>query len=174
MLERHDAIYLGAVGSPGVPDHVTLWGLLLPIRQRFDLYLNIRPIRLLPGVATPLAGPVPRPTSTWSCVRENTEGEYAGAGGRVHVGMGHEVGLQVDVFTRAGVERVVRHAFELARSRRGRLASITKSNASPHHFVMWDEIVDGGARATSRRRARPDPGRRRLRLHGHASRSGST
>jgi tartrate dehydrogenase/decarboxylase/D-malate dehydrogenase len=76
------------------------------------------------------------------CVRENTEGEYAGAGGRVHVGMGHEVGLQVDVFTRHGVERVVRHAFGLARSRRGRLASITKSNASPHHFVMWDEIVE--------------------------------
>jgi tartrate dehydrogenase/decarboxylase/D-malate dehydrogenase len=76
------------------------------------------------------------------CVRENTEGEYAGAGGRVHVGMGHEVGLQVDVFTRHGVERVVRHAFGLARERRGRLASITKSNASPHHFVMWDEIVD--------------------------------
>jgi tartrate dehydrogenase/decarboxylase/D-malate dehydrogenase len=140
-LAGHDAIYLGAVGSPSVPDHVTLWGLLLPIRQRFDLYLNIRPIRLLPGVATPLAGRGPGDIDM-VCVRENTEGEYAGAGGRVHVGMGHEVGLQVDVFTRHGVERVVRHAFGLARSRRGRLASITKSNASPHHFVMWDEIVD--------------------------------
>jgi tartrate dehydrogenase/decarboxylase / D-malate dehydrogenase len=140
-LAEHDAVYLGAVGSPAVPDHVTLWGLLLPIRQRFDLYLNIRPIRLLPGVATPLAGRGPADIDM-VCVRENTEGEYAGAGGRVHVGMGHEVGLQVDVFTRHGVERVVRHAFGLARSRRGRLASITKSNASPHHFVMWDEIVE--------------------------------
>jgi tartrate dehydrogenase/decarboxylase/D-malate dehydrogenase len=140
VLEGHDAVYLGAVGSPEVPDHVTLWGLLLPIRQRFDLYLNIRPIRLLPGVASPLAGAAPGDIDM-VCVRENTEGEYAGAGGRVHVGMPHEVGIQVDVFTRLGVERVVRHAFELARSRRGRLASITKSNASPHHFVMWDEIV---------------------------------
>jgi tartrate dehydrogenase/decarboxylase / D-malate dehydrogenase len=140
VLEQHDAVYLGAVGSPRVPDHVTLWGLLLPIRQRFDLYLNIRPIRLLPGVASPLAG-VAAADIDMVCVRENTEGEYAGAGGRVHVGMEHEVGIQVDVFTRLGVERVVRHAFELARSRRGRLASITKSNASPHHFVMWDEIV---------------------------------
>jgi tartrate dehydrogenase/decarboxylase/D-malate dehydrogenase len=141
VLREHDAIYLGAVGSPAVPDHVTLWGLLLPIRQAFDLYLNIRPIRLLAGVQTPLAGRAPADIDM-VCVRENTEGEYAGAGGRVHVGMEHEVGLQVDVFTRAGVERVVRHAFGLARSRRRRLASITKSNASPHHFVMWDEIVD--------------------------------
>jgi tartrate dehydrogenase/decarboxylase/D-malate dehydrogenase len=141
VLAAHDAVYLGAVGSPDVPDHVTLWGLLLPIRQRFDLYLNIRPIRLLPGVGTPLAGRTPADIDM-VCVRENTEGEYAGAGGRVHVGMGHEVGLQVDVFTRLGVERAVRHAFGLARERRGRLASITKSNASPHHFVMWDEIVD--------------------------------
>jgi tartrate dehydrogenase/decarboxylase/D-malate dehydrogenase len=140
VLEQHDAVYLGAVGSPRVPDHVTLWGLLLPIRQRFDLYLNIRPIRLLPGVVSPLAGAAAADIDM-VCVRENTEGEYAGAGGRVHVGMEHEVGIQVDVFTRVGVERVVRHAFELARSRRGRLASITKSNASPHHFVMWDEIV---------------------------------
>jgi tartrate dehydrogenase/decarboxylase / D-malate dehydrogenase len=141
VLEGHDAVYLGAVGSPRVPDHVSLWGLLLPIRQRFDLYLNIRPIKLLPGVASPLAGVSPAEIDM-VCVRENTEGEYAGAGGRVHVGMQHEVGIQVDVFTRLGVERVVRHAFEMARSRRGRLASITKSNASPHHFVMWDEIVD--------------------------------
>ena len=140
VLEQHDAVYLGAVGSPQVPDHVTLWGLLLPIRQSFDLYLNIRPIRLLPGVASPLAGVSPADIDM-VCVRENTEGEYAGTGGRVHVGMQHEVGIQVDVFTRLGVERVVRHAFALARSRRGRLASITKSNASPHHFVMWDEIV---------------------------------
>ena len=99
VLEQHDAVYLGAVGSPRVPDHVTLWGLLLPIRQRFDLYLNIRPIRLLPGVASPLAGAAEGDIDM-VCVRENTEGEYAGAGGRVHVGMEHEVGIQVDVFTR--------------------------------------------------------------------------
>jgi tartrate dehydrogenase/decarboxylase / D-malate dehydrogenase len=139
-LEGYDAVYLGAVGSPAVADHVTLWGLLLPIRQRFDLYLNIRPIRLLPGVRSPLSGRVPEDIDM-VCVRENTEGEYGGVGGRVHVGLGHEVGIQVDVFTRHGVERVVRHAFELARSRRGRLTSVTKSNAGPHSFVMWDDIV---------------------------------
>jgi tartrate dehydrogenase/decarboxylase / D-malate dehydrogenase len=139
-LAGYDAIYLGAVGRPDVPDHVTLWGLLLPIRQVFDLYLNIRPIKLLPGVATPLAGRGPADIDM-VCVRENTEGEYGGVGGRVHQGLPIEVGVQVDVFTRAGVERVVRHGFELAQRRRGRLASITKSNASPHHFVMWDEIV---------------------------------
>ncbi len=139
-LSAFDAIYLGAVGSPEVPDHVTLWGLLLPIRQHFDLYLNIRPIKLWPGVATPLAGRGPADIDM-VCVRENTEGEYGGVGGRVHQGLAHEVALQVDVFTRTGVERVVRHAFELAQKRRGRLASITKSNASPHHFVMWDDVV---------------------------------
>jgi tartrate dehydrogenase/decarboxylase/D-malate dehydrogenase len=145
-LEGYDAIYLGAVGAPDVPDHVTLWGLLLPIRQHFDLYVNERPVRLLPGVASPLAGKGPAEIDL-VCVRENTEGEYAGAGGRVHVGRGNEVGLQVDVFTAEGVRRVARHGFELARSRRGRLASITKSNASPHHFVMWDELVADVARA---------------------------
>ena len=141
QLERFDAIYLGAVGWPSVPDHITLWGLLLPIRQEFDLYLNIRPIRLLPGITSPLRDSGSADIDM-VCVRENTEGEYAGVGGRVHVGYPHEVGLQVDVFTRSGVERVARHGFELARSRRGRLASITKSNASRHSFVMWDEVVD--------------------------------
>jgi tartrate dehydrogenase/decarboxylase/D-malate dehydrogenase len=139
QLAAFDAIYLGAVGSPDVPDHTTLWGLLLPIRQRFDQYVNVRPIRLLPGVSSPLAGRTPADIDM-VCVRENTEGEYAGVGGRVHTGGPHEVGIQVDVFTRHGVERAARYAFELARSRRKRLASITKSNASPHHFVMWDEI----------------------------------
>jgi tartrate dehydrogenase/decarboxylase / D-malate dehydrogenase len=141
VLERFDAIYLGAVGRPDVPDHVTLWGLLLPIRQRFDLYLNVRPVRLLPGVLSPLRERGPADIDM-IVVRENSEGEYAGVGGRVHTGHPAEVGIQVDVFTRAGVERVARYSFELARSRRGRLASITKSNASPHHFVMWDEIVE--------------------------------
>src|SRR6266566_2348553 len=141
VLERFDAIYLGAVGRPDVPDHVTLWGLLLPIRQRFDLYLNVRPVRLLPGVLSPLRDRGPADIDM-IVVRENSEGEYAGIGGRAHTGHPAEVGIQVDVFTRAGVERVARYSLELARSRRGRLASITKSNASPHHFVMWDEIVE--------------------------------
>jgi len=141
VLAAFDAIYLGAVGRPDVPDHVTLWGLLLPIRQRFDLYLNVRPVRLLPGVLSPLRDRGPADIDM-IVVRENSEGEYAGVGGRAHAGHPAEVGIQVDVFTRTGVERVARYAFELARSRRRRLASITKSNASPHHFVMWDEIVD--------------------------------
>jgi tartrate dehydrogenase/decarboxylase/D-malate dehydrogenase len=141
VLDRFDAIYLGAVGRPDVPDHVTLWGLLLPIRQRFDLYLNVRPVRLLPGIVSPLRDRGPEDIDM-IVVRENSEGEYAGVGGRAHAGHPAEVGIQVDVFTRTGVERVARYSFELARSRRGRLASITKSNASPHHFVMWDEIVE--------------------------------
>jgi tartrate dehydrogenase/decarboxylase / D-malate dehydrogenase len=140
QLEGYDAIYMGAVGWPDVPDHVTLGQLLLPIRQCFDLYVNLRPIRLLPGVASPLAGKGPADIDM-VCVRENTEGEYSGAGGRLHLGLSHEVAVQVDVFTRHGVERVARYAFELARGRRKRVASITKSNASPHSFVMWDEIV---------------------------------
>lgn len=139
-LRSFDAIYLGAVGSPKVPDHVTLWGLLLPIRQGFDLYVNLRPIKLLPGVRGPLRDKGPEHIDML-CVRENTEGEYAGVGGRSHVGFAHEVALQVDVFTRTGVERVVRYAFGLARNRRGRLASITKSNASPYSYVLWDEVV---------------------------------
>src|SRR5215469_3276436 len=141
VLAGFDAIYLGAVGRPDVPDHVTLWGLLLPIRQRFDLYLNVRPVRLLPGVLSPLRDRGPADIDM-IVIRENSEGEYAGVGGRAHAGHPAEVGIQVDVFTRTGVERVARYAFDLARSRRRRLASITKSNASPHHFVMWDEIVE--------------------------------
>ena len=117
VLERFDAIYLGAVGRPDVPDHVTLWGLLLPIRQRFDLYLNVRPVRLLPGVLSPLRDRGPADIDM-IVVRENSEGEYAGIGGRAHTGHPAEVGIQVDVFTRAGVERVARYSFELARSRR--------------------------------------------------------
>ena len=139
-LAGFDAIYLGAVGRPDVPDHISLWGLLLPIRQHFDLYLNVRPVRLLPGVISPLRDRGPADIDL-VVVRENSEGEYAGVGGRVHTGHPSEVGIAVDVFTRSGVERLARYSFELARSRRGRLASITKSNASPHHFVMWDEIV---------------------------------
>jgi tartrate dehydrogenase/decarboxylase/D-malate dehydrogenase len=144
-LGGFDAVYLGAVGSPEVPDDVTLWGLLLPIRQHFDLYVNLRPVRLLPGVDSPLRGKGAAEIDM-VCVRENTEGEYAGIGGRAHEGHGHEVAIQTDVFTRRGVERVARYAFELARGRRRRLASITKSNASPYAFVFWDAVVDEVAR----------------------------
>ncbi len=139
-LRGYDAIYLGAVGSPAVPDHVTLWGLLLPIRQVFDQYVNLRPVKLMPGVDGPLRDRHAADIDML-CVRENTEGEYCGAGGRVHQGLGIEVALQADVFTRAGVERIARYAFELARTRRGRVASVTKSNAGRHAFVFWDDVV---------------------------------
>ena len=139
-LREHEAIYLGAVGWPSVPDHVTLWGLLLPIRQVFDLYVNLRPVRLMAGVDGPLRDMAPGEIDIM-CVRENTEGEYCGAGGRVHEGLELEVGLQTDVFTRRGVERIARYAFELARTRRGRVASVTKSNAGRHAFVFWDKVV---------------------------------
>jgi tartrate dehydrogenase/decarboxylase / D-malate dehydrogenase len=139
-LREFDAIFLGAVGSAEVPDHVTLWGLLLPIRQRFNLYANLRPVKLLPGVRGPLRDKGPAEIDML-CIRENSEGEYSGVGGRVHVGFGHEVAIQTDVFTRQGVESVVRYAFGQAQRRRKRLASITKSNASPYSFVFWDEVV---------------------------------
>ena len=144
-LRGFDAVYLGAIGSPEVPDHLTLWGLLLPIRQRFDLYVNLRPIKLFPGVRTPLRDKGPSDIDM-VCVRENSEGEYSGVGGRVHTGFEHELALQTDVFTRTGVERIARYAFELARSRTKRLASITKSNASPYSFVLWDDVVAEVAR----------------------------
>ncbi len=140
-LRAFDAIYLGAVGDPPrVPDHVTLWGLLLPIRKTFDLYVNVRPIKLLPGITGPLRDKGPEQIDM-VFVRENTEGEYAGAGGRVHVGTPHEVALETAVFSRFNVERVVRYAFELARTRRKHLTSITKSNAQRHSMVFWDTVV---------------------------------
>jgi tartrate dehydrogenase/decarboxylase/D-malate dehydrogenase len=139
-LRNFDAIYFGAVGDPEIADHVTLWGLRLAICQGLDQYANLRPARLLPGVAGPLAG-VGAERLDWVIVRENTEGEYSGAGGRVHRGLPAEVGLDVAVFTRAGVERILRFAFELARSRpRKRLTCVTKSNAQRHGMVLWDEI----------------------------------
>jgi tartrate dehydrogenase/decarboxylase/D-malate dehydrogenase len=140
QLRDSDAIYLGAVGFPGVPDHVSLWGLLLPIRQGFDQYVNLRPIRLLPGIVGPLAGRTPADID-FVCVRENTEGEYTGIGGRLRAGAPDEVATQTAVFTRRGTERVVRYAFELARARKGRLTSATKSNALNHSMVFWDEVV---------------------------------
>lgn len=139
-LRGYDAIYLGAVGSPSVPDHVTLWGLLLPIRQVFDQYINLRPVSLMAGVQSPLRDQRTEDIQMM-CVRENTEGEYCGAGGRVHEGLPLEVGLQTDVFTRQGVERIARYSFDLARKRRGRVTSVTKSNAGRHAFVFWDAVV---------------------------------
>jgi tartrate dehydrogenase/decarboxylase/D-malate dehydrogenase len=139
IARGHDAILLGAVGHPTVPDHVTLWGLLLPLRQRLDLGANIRPARLLDGVPSRLAGD---PAVDMLFVRENTEGEYSGVGGRAHEGLELEVGIETSVFTRAGVRRVVKYAFELAEQRRGQLTSATKSNASRYGYVLWDEVAE--------------------------------
>jgi tartrate dehydrogenase/decarboxylase/D-malate dehydrogenase len=144
-LQDFDAIYLGAVGAPGVPDHVSVWELILPIRQRFDQYVNLRPMRLLPGVSGPLAGREPS-SIDMVCVRENSEGEYAGFGGRLFAGTPHEVAEQTGIFTRRGVERIARYAFELAARRpRRMLASATKSNALQHSMVLWDDTVDAVA-----------------------------
>ena len=139
-LRDSDAIFLGAIGDPAVPDHVSLWGLLLPIRQSFDLYVNLRPVKLLRGVRSPLAGREPG-SIDMVCVRENTEGEYCGVGGRGHRGFDFEVAVQADVFTRRGVERILRYAFELARRRRRKLASVTKSNAFQYSMPFWDEVT---------------------------------
>jgi len=134
-----DAVLLGAVGDPSVPDHVTLWGLLLPLRQGLDLWANVRPARLLDGVPSKLEG---RPSVDMLFVRENTEGEYSGVGGRAHQGLELEVGIETAVFTRAGVRRVVQYAFELAETRRGVVTSATKSNASRYGYVLWDEVAE--------------------------------
>ncbi len=144
-LARYDAIYLGAIGWPTVPDHVSLWGCLLPIRKTFEQFVNLRPVRLPPGVRSPLAGRGPEDIDMLF-VRENTEGEYSGTGGRVHVGTEAEVAVEVPVFTRRAIERCARYAFERARERRGRLVSVTKSNASRYSYVLWDEVVAGLAR----------------------------
>jgi len=140
-LTTFDAIYLGALGAPGVSD-VASAGLILAIRQRFDQYVNLRPMRLLAGLSSPLAN---RSTADIDmvCVRENSEGEYSGVGGRIHRGTPHEVAQQTGVFTRNGIERILRYGFELASKRpRKMLASATKSNALTHSMVMWDEIAE--------------------------------
>jgi tartrate dehydrogenase/decarboxylase/D-malate dehydrogenase len=145
-LQEFDAVYLGAIGDPAVPDHVSVWELILPIRQRFDQYVNLRPMRLLPGVACPLGGRGPADIDM-ICVRENSEGEYAGIGGRLHAGTPHETAEQTSIMTRRGIERVARYAFELAARRpRRRLASATKSNALQHTMVLWDDVVERVAR----------------------------
>ncbi len=140
ILKDHDAIYMGAVGFPGVPDHVSLWGLLLPIRFEFDEYINLRPIKLLKGIKGPL-----RKNSEdidFVVVRENTEGEYAGSGGRLYKGNPSEVAIQTSIFTRKGTERVMRYAFELARKRKKDLISVTKSNALNYSMVFWDDVFE--------------------------------
>jgi tartrate dehydrogenase/decarboxylase/D-malate dehydrogenase len=140
-IEDHDAVLMGAIGDPSVPDHVSLWGLVLEVRQRLDLWANVRPARLLEGVPCPLAGRGPADVDMLF-VRENTEGEYSGVGGRAHHGLPGEVAVESSVFTRQGVERVLRHAFELATGRRGLVTSATKSNASRFGYVLWDELAE--------------------------------
>src|SRR5690606_6399568 len=140
-LRAFDAIYFGAVGAPDIPDHITLWGLRLAICQPLDQYANVRPTRILPGITSPLRN-VSGPELDWVIVRENSEGEYAGVGGRVHKGLPEEVATDVAMFTRPGVARIMRFAFALARSRpRKFLTVVTKSNAQRHGMVMWDEIA---------------------------------
>jgi tartrate dehydrogenase/decarboxylase/D-malate dehydrogenase len=141
QLAGFDAIYLGALGAPGVPDGASA-GLILAIRQRFDQYVNLRPMRLLPGLASPLGGRGAADIDM-VCVRENSEGEYAGVGGRVHAGTPREVAQQTAVFTRHGIERIVRYAFELARTRpRKSVASATKSNALTFAMTLWDDVAE--------------------------------
>ncbi|MBP2335614.1 tartrate dehydrogenase/decarboxylase/D-malate dehydrogenase [Saccharothrix coeruleofusca] len=137
-ITGHDAILLGAVGSPGVPDHVSLWGLLIPIRRGFRQYVNLRPVKVVPGLPSPLrlSSPV-----DLVVVRENVEGEYSEIGGRLNRGFPEEMAVQEAVFTRAGVTRVVDYAFELARTRGGHVTSATKSNGIVHTMPFWDEVV---------------------------------
>jgi tartrate dehydrogenase/decarboxylase / D-malate dehydrogenase len=141
QLAKFDAIYLGALGAPGVPDGVSA-ALILAIRQRFDQYVNLRPMRLLAGLTSPLANRGAADIDM-VCVRENSEGEYSGVGGRIHRGTKHEVAQQVGVFTRHGIERIIRYGFEVASKRpRKMLASATKSNALTHSMVLWDEVAE--------------------------------
>ena len=140
-LRELDAILFGAVGAPDIPDHVTLWGLRLPICQGFDQYANVRPTRILPGVTSPLRNVGPDDLD-WLIIRENSEGEYSGNGGRTHRGLPEEVATETSVFTRRGVERIMRFAFEQAQRRpRKLLTVVTKSNAQRHGMVFWDEIA---------------------------------
>src|SRR3954465_7684355 len=138
QLKKFDAIFLGAVGYPGVPDHVSLWGLLIPIRRGFNQYVNLRPVRVLAGVESPLRDRGPDDIDL-CVVRENTEGEYSTIGARIAGGSGDEEVHQTAVFTRRGCDRIMRYAFELARRRRGHVTSATKSNEIIHSMPFWDE-----------------------------------
>jgi tartrate dehydrogenase/decarboxylase/D-malate dehydrogenase len=140
-LRPMDAILFGSAGDPQIPDHITLWGLRLKICQGFDQYANVRPTRILPGIDAPLKRCTPEQLN-WVIVRENSEGEYAGVGGRAHQGHPIEVATDVSMMTRVGVQRIMRYAFKLAQSRpRKLLTVVTKSNAQRHAMVMWDEIA---------------------------------
>jgi tartrate dehydrogenase/decarboxylase/D-malate dehydrogenase len=138
QLRSFDAVFLGAVGYPGVPDHVSLWGLLIPLRRNFQQYINLRPVRLLAGVDTPLKNRAPGDIDFY-VVRENNEGEYSEIGGRLFAGTENEMAMQEAVFTRRGCDRVMRYAFELARTRKSHVTSATKSNGIIHTMPFWDE-----------------------------------
>jgi tartrate dehydrogenase/decarboxylase/D-malate dehydrogenase len=141
QVRKFDAIYLGAIGDPRVPDHISARELILPFRQGLRQFVNLRPMRLLPGITSPLGGRAAADIDM-ICVRENSEGEYCGIGGRLHAGTPDELAEQTGIFTRRGIERIARYAFELARTRpRKMLASATKSNALQHAMVLWDEVV---------------------------------
>jgi len=140
QLRRYDAIFLGAVGAPEVPDHVSLWGLLIPIRRSFRQYVNLRPIKVFEGVPSPLRNAAPGDVDL-VVVRENVEGEYSEVGGRFGRGFPEEMALQEAVFTRAGITRIADYAFDLATRRGGRLTSATKSNGIVHTMPFWDEVV---------------------------------
>ncbi|KAF2136762.1 uncharacterized protein K452DRAFT_353789 [Aplosporella prunicola CBS 121167] len=140
QLKKHDAIYFGAVGWPNVPDHISLWGLILPIRKALNQYVNVRPTRILAGTSSPLAN-CSRDDLDWVIVRENSEGEYSGQGGTSHEHSPHAVATEVSIFTQVGIERITRFAFETARSRpRKKLTMVTKSNAQRHGMVLWDRV----------------------------------
>jgi tartrate dehydrogenase/decarboxylase / D-malate dehydrogenase len=138
VLRRHDAVLFGAVGRPDVPNHVAVWGLILALRQTLDLYVNLRPVTSWPGIPGPLRDGA---DIDFTIVRENTEGEYAGMGGRSHVGTPEEVAVEVALHSRRAIERVARYAFELARRRRALVSLVTKSNASKYGYLLWDEVV---------------------------------
>ena len=145
QVKEFDAIFLGAVGFPGVPDHVSLWGLLIPLRRELDLYANVRPVRLLRGITSPLAGRGPQDID-FVVVRENVEGEYSEIGGRIFAGTDQEMVSQQAVFTRRGVDRIMDYAFELAKTRqRKHVTSATKSNGIKHTMPYWDERFKAAA-----------------------------
>jgi len=149
QVKQHDAIYLGACGFPGVPDHVSLWGLLIPLRRELDQYANVRPVRLLKGISSPLAGRGPEDID-FIVVRENVEGEYSEIGGRIFSGTEREFVTQQAVFTRFGVDRIINYAFELAKKRtRKHVTSATKSNGIVHTMPYWDERFELMSKAYS-------------------------
>ncbi|KAF1838942.1 tartrate dehydrogenase [Decorospora gaudefroyi] len=142
QLKKFDAIYFGAVGWPNVPDHISLWGLILPIRKSLNQYVNVRPTRVLQGTTSPLSSCATNPTDLdWMIIRENSEGEYSGQGGTSHEDSPNAIATEVSIFTRVGIERIMRFAFETARSRpRKKLTMVTKSNAQRHGMVLWDKV----------------------------------